>query len=108
LDLAGGLAAAMAIFLYYQFTPPAGTTTAQQTGVEAAKTASSSLAGTIAIAVLPFQNLSGAASQEFFSDGITEEITSVIAKIADLRVLGRTSAFQFKGEKKTCAPSAKP
>ncbi|HWU56313.1 MAG TPA: hypothetical protein VN175_12475, partial [Rhizomicrobium sp.] len=50
------------------------------------------------IAVLPFVNLSGDASQEFFSDGITEEITAALAKIPDLPVVGRTSAFQYKGK----------
>jgi TolB-like protein len=55
-------------------------------------------AGSISIAVLPFSNLSGDAQQEFFSDGMTEEITSVLAKIPDLLVVGRTSAFQFKGQ----------
>jgi len=66
----------------------------------AARATSSTQAGAISIAVLPFENLSGDATQEFFSDGMTEEITSALAKIADLRVVGRTSAFQFKGEKK--------
>jgi TolB-like protein len=87
--LAGGLAAvAMAIFFFYQFALTAGTTTARQ----------SSHAEVISIAVLPFVNLSGDAGQEFFSDGITEEITSALAKVPDLRVVGRTSAFQFKGQ----------
>ena len=53
-----------------------------------------------AIAVLPFLNLSGDATQEFFSDGMTEEITSALAKVKDLRVVGRTSAFEFKGQNK--------
>ena len=44
--------------------------------------------------------MSGDAAQEFFSDGMSEEITSALAKIPDLRVVGRESAFQFKGEKK--------
>jgi TolB-like protein/DNA-binding SARP family transcriptional activator/Tfp pilus assembly protein PilF len=50
------------------------------------------------IAVLPFVNMSGDAGQEFFSDGMTEEITAALAKVPDLRVVGRTSAFQFKGQ----------
>jgi TolB-like protein len=50
------------------------------------------------IAVLPFLNLSSDKDQEFFSDGITEEITSALAKVPGLTVIGRTSAFQFKGE----------
>jgi TolB-like protein/Tfp pilus assembly protein PilF len=50
------------------------------------------------IAVLPFANLSGDASQEFFSDGMTEEITSALSKVPDLRIVARTSAFEFKGK----------
>jgi len=52
----------------------------------------------ISIAVLPFTNLSGDASQEFFSDGMTEEITSALARVQGLTVLARTSAFEFKGQ----------
>jgi TolB-like protein len=52
----------------------------------------------ISLAVLPFANLSGDSTQEFFSDGITEEITAAIARVQGLTVLGRTSAFQFKGQ----------
>jgi TolB-like protein len=54
----------------------------------------------ISIAVLPLVNLSSDAEQEYFSDGITEEITSALAKVPDLTVVGRTSAFQFKGQNK--------
>jgi TolB-like protein/DNA-binding winged helix-turn-helix (wHTH) protein len=54
----------------------------------------------ISVAVLPFVNMSGEANQEFFSDGITEEITAALAKVPGLTVIGRTSAFQFKGENK--------
>src|SRR6185436_19043041 len=52
----------------------------------------------ISLAVLPFANLSGDANQEFFSDGMTEEITSALAKVPDLRVVARTSAYEFKGK----------
>jgi TolB-like protein len=52
----------------------------------------------ISIVVLPFTNLSGDPSQEFFSDGMTEEVTTALAKVPSLRVVARTSAFQFKGE----------
>jgi len=51
----------------------------------------------ISVAVLPFLNLSSDKEQEFFSDGMTEEITSALAKVPGLNVVGRTSAFQFKG-----------
>ena len=49
------------------------------------------------IAVLPFANMSGDVSQEFFSDGITEELLNALAKVKGLKVISRTSAFAFKG-----------
>jgi TolB-like protein/Flp pilus assembly protein TadD len=50
------------------------------------------------IAVLPFVNLSSDPEQEYFSDGISEELLNVLAQIPDLRVAARTSSFQFKGD----------
>jgi TolB-like protein/Tfp pilus assembly protein PilF len=50
------------------------------------------------IAVLPFVNMSDDASNEFFSDGITEELLNLLAKIPELRVTSRSSAFAFKGQ----------
>ena len=49
------------------------------------------------IAVLPFVNMSNDPEQEYFSDGITEEIVNLLTHIKDLRVAGRTSSFHFKG-----------
>ncbi len=50
------------------------------------------------IAVLPFVNMSPEKDQEYFSDGISEEILNVLAKIQDLHVTSRSSAFAFKGK----------
>ena len=50
------------------------------------------------IAVLPFANLSGDPQDEYFGDGLAEEITNVLAQMVGLRVLARTSAFAFKGK----------
>jgi adenylate cyclase len=50
------------------------------------------------IAVLPFVNMSSSADNEFFSDGITEEIINALAKIGSLKVTSRTSSFFFKGK----------
>jgi TolB-like protein/Tfp pilus assembly protein PilF len=48
------------------------------------------------IAVLPFVNMSGGEENEYFSDGITEEILNALAQVPGLKVAARTSAFQFK------------
>ena len=50
------------------------------------------------IAVLPFVNMSGSAENEYFSDGLTEEILTALAQLPELRVTGRTSSFFFKGK----------
>ena len=51
------------------------------------------------IAVLPFADLSADGSQEYFGDGIAEELLNVLARMEGIKVAGRTSSFQFKGEK---------
>jgi TolB-like protein len=48
------------------------------------------------LAVLPFRDRSPLADQEYFCDGITEELTDALAKVENLRVVSRTSAFQYK------------
>ena len=53
--------------------------------------------GEISIAVLPFTNMSADPDQEYFSDGISEEILNGLAKLKTLKVVGRTSSFAFKG-----------
>ena len=50
------------------------------------------------IAVLPFENLSGDPEQEYFSDGISEEILNLLAQIRPLKVIARTSSFSFKSK----------
>jgi len=50
------------------------------------------------IAVLPLVNTSGDPSNEYFSDGLSEELTAVLAKIPELKVIGRSSSFFFKGK----------
>jgi TolB-like protein len=50
------------------------------------------------IAMLPFINMSSDAEQEFFSDGITEEILNSLASVKKFKVAGRTSSFAFKGQ----------
>jgi TolB-like protein/DNA-binding winged helix-turn-helix (wHTH) protein/Tfp pilus assembly protein PilF len=52
------------------------------------------------IAVLPFDNLTGDASQEYFVDGMTDALTTELAQVKALRVISRTSAMQYKGAKR--------
>ena len=51
-----------------------------------------------AIAVLPFVNLSGDPKQDYFSDGLTEDILTELSRARDLRVLARNTTFQYKGK----------
>jgi TolB-like protein/Flp pilus assembly protein TadD len=64
--------------------------------IESLSTSTEAIANTVA--VLPFVNMSGDADQEYFSDGITEEILNALAGIRELAVTSRTSAFAFKGK----------
>jgi TolB-like protein/DNA-binding winged helix-turn-helix (wHTH) protein len=57
-----------------------------------------SAAGPPSIAVLPFVDLSPGKDQEYFSDGLAEELINDLAKIPGVRVVARSSAFQFKGK----------
>ena len=50
------------------------------------------------IAVLPFDNMSGDPQQQYFSDGMTEQLLDVLAKVPQLKVVARTSVFQFKNK----------
>jgi adenylate cyclase len=52
----------------------------------------------VSVCVLPFQNMSGDPEQEYFSDGISEDITTDLSKVSALEVIARNTAFQFKGQ----------
>jgi TolB-like protein/Flp pilus assembly protein TadD len=64
---------------------------------EQTKTAATNVVSAKSIAVLPFTDMSEKKDQEYFADGMAEEILDILAKVPSLKVIGRTSSFQFKG-----------
>ncbi|HYV90559.1 MAG TPA: adenylate/guanylate cyclase domain-containing protein [Chitinophagales bacterium] len=74
----------VAVFLYELFFPPTSTYSGLKT-----------------IAVLPFANLSSQQDDEYFTDGMCDEVLTQLSKIGSLNVISRTSTLQFKGTKKT-------
>ena len=62
---------------------------------------------THSIAVLPFVDMSQAKDQEYFSDGLSEELLNLLAQLPQLRVIARTSSFSFKGKEVDVATIAK-
>jgi TolB-like protein/DNA-binding winged helix-turn-helix (wHTH) protein/Tfp pilus assembly protein PilF len=62
------------------------------------KTATVPATKTVSIAVLPFADLSPGKDQEYFSDGLSEELINDLAQVPGIRVIARSSAFQFKGK----------
>ncbi len=88
----GALVVAVAFLVYDRTSgPPAPTA---PPAVEAEPTAE----GPKTIAVLPFADMSPDQSQEYFADGISEELLNVLVRVEGLRVSSRTSSFSFKGK----------
>lgn len=77
--------------------PGATANSAASSGASSAAT-SDAAANASSIAVLPFANLSGDASQDYFCDGLSEEILNALVRLPELKVIGRTSSFSFKGK----------
>lgn len=97
-----------AIFAWQQFQGPGSTVIATEQDVVAAESAEIEGVAAIddaSIAVLPFADLSPKGDQEYFSDGIAEEILNVLAAIDELAVASRTSAFAFKGQDRLRIPA---
>ena len=66
-------------------------------GAPPAPTISSQLSGRPAVAILPFENMSGDPEQVYFSDGITEDIITELSRFRELLVIARNSTFAFRG-----------
>jgi adenylate cyclase len=77
--------------------PPATAPVAEARGAAAAGTAPAA-PSRVAICVLPFSNMSGDLEQEYFSDGISEDIITDLSKVSSLAVVSRNTAFTFKGK----------
>ena len=93
----GALVIALGYFVWERQAPvEPGDTTTQSDIATVAETTSDG-PNLRSIAVLPFVNMSSDAEQEWFSDGLTEEILNALARTPDLLVAARTSSFKFKG-----------
>lgn len=77
---------------------PHGLKRTQPLSADSAVVAADEPASPRSIAVLPFANMSDDPDNEYFSDGVTEEIINALAKVAGLQVAARTSSFSFKGK----------
>lgn len=71
------------------------------------RAASNAPAGIHSIAVLPLENLSGSPAQDYFSDGLTEELINDLGQVSTLRVISFTSSMSFKGTQKQLPEIAK-
>src|ERR1700687_2161934 len=67
-------------------------------GIRGNGTLSHALPRKFRLAVLPFANMGADKDQEYFSDGLAEEIINLLAQISGLKVIARTSAFAFRGK----------
>jgi TolB-like protein len=89
----GFLVVALALFAIERFVLLPGRTPAIEFSQEIVATEIQQ-----SIAVLPFVNMSSDPEQEYFSDGLSEEILNLLARSPELKVIGRTSSFAFKGK----------
>jgi adenylate cyclase len=87
------MAAGAAVFWRFAFTP-----TSPKEEKASQKQMALPLPDKPSIAVLPFNNLSGEPAQEYFSDGITEEIITALSKVPKFLVIARNSTFTYKGK----------
>ncbi len=90
------IGAALSVGLFFVGRYTAGSTTY---GASAARTEATTAIAQKSIAVLPLLNESGDPKDEYFSDGLSEELIAALAQIRDLKVIGRSSSFRFKDRK---------
>ncbi|MHA1553552.1 MAG: adenylate/guanylate cyclase domain-containing protein [Alphaproteobacteria bacterium] len=83
----------------WKWRPDAGGTKASALSAIAPPVMASEEYAQASIAVLPFDNMSGDPEQEYFSDGITEDLITDLSQVAGLMVIARTSSFAYKGKR---------
>jgi TolB-like protein len=96
------LVLAIGLFAFDRFSPrkaePAAAAREAPAAPAAAAPPATAAAGDNSIAVLPFVDMSQSKDQEYFSDGLSEELLNLLAQLPQLRVIARTSSFAFKGK----------
>jgi len=75
----------------------------KQSEIKGKTTSKTSKSNEVSIAVLPFEDMSSEKDQEYFADGIAEEILNTLARLNELKIVGRTSSFSFKNKQVTIA-----
>jgi TolB-like protein/Tfp pilus assembly protein PilF len=96
--LSGALAVlAIVVVAVERFIPRTASIPAATDAAPEAPAVQAGPAAAKSIAVLPFADMSSGKDQEYFADGLSEELLNLLAKLPELRVIGRTSSFQFKG-----------
>jgi TolB-like protein/Tfp pilus assembly protein PilF len=104
------LLVAIGLYAFHEFRPTGKerVTVVARTTAGTGPGAASSVAGQDrSVAVLPFVDMSEGKNQEYFADGISEELLNLLAQIPQLRVIARTSSFSFKGKEVDIAEIAK-
>ena len=100
----GGLTLVAAMIVADRLAPKSVAPEAKSDAAATAPVAAVDQVSDASIAVLPFADLSPAGDQQYFSQGIAEEILNVLANVAGLEVASRTSSFQFNGQEKIGVP----
>jgi len=94
-------------FLNHREAAPRSSVAASQAPSPALAAGTQAAAAAVSIAVLPFVNMSEDKANEYFSDGLTEELLNVLANVQGMRVIARTSSFSYKGKEVKIADVAR-
>src|SRR6516165_4832645 len=96
--IAAAAVVALGIAGWWWSSAPTGRPDAERATTASAVEAARSVASRPGVAVLPFVNLSGDPSQEYFSDGLTEDVIAALGRFGSLTVMARNAVFPFKGK----------